>query len=105
MAFKIRRCFFLVFKLTVIKGMIEATFFEKLIVRPLLNDVSVLHHKDHVGLLDGGKTVRDNKGCASLHHFREGTLNAHLGSGINGRGCLVKNEKRRQAEHNTRDAK
>ena len=71
----------------------------------LLDNVPVLHDKDDVRLADGGQAVGDDEARSALHHSGKRRLNVHLRARVDGACGLVENEHRRQAEHDTRDAK
>ena len=58
----------------------------------LLHNVAISHHKDEVGIPDGGKTVCDHKAGAALHQAVHGGLDALLGTGIHAAGGLVQNQ-------------
>ena len=47
----------------------------------LLHDVAILHHKDDIGLTDGGQAVGHDKAGAALHHPAKAAWIAHLGAG------------------------
>src|SRR5579862_4472125 len=61
-------------------------------MRAAFDDLALLHDHDLVGAADGGKTVRDNEGGASLHEISETVLNHFFGFGIQTGRCLVENE-------------
>ena len=46
-----------------------------------------------------------DKACSSLHHSAKCFLNLYFSTCINGRRCLIKNQHRRQAKHNSRNTK
>ena len=46
----------------------------------LLDDVSVLDDEDGVGVLNGGKTVRDYEAGSALHQPQHRLLDHYLGS-------------------------
>ena len=71
---------------------------------PLLDDAAILHNKDDIRLADGGKPVGDDEARAPLHHARKGLLNFQFRARVDGGGCLIKNQHRRQAEHHARNA-
>ena len=73
-------------------------------IRDRLHDVAILHHKDDIGLTDGGQAVGHNKAGTALHHAGKSFLDAHLGAGINGGCCFVQDQHRRQAEHHAGNA-
>ena len=65
-------------ELAVVELGVEAACRQQLVVIALLHDVAVLHHKDDVGLPDGGKAVGHDEAGAALHHAGKGFLDAHL---------------------------
>ena len=100
-------CFFQVstpLELAVIELGIEAALRQQGVVVALLHDVAILHHKDDIGLTDGGQSVGHDKAGAALHHPGKGSLDAHLGAGVDGGGRLVQNQHGGQAEHHAGDA-
>ena len=46
-----------VLELAVVQVGVEAACFDQLVVGALLHNVAISHHKDEVGIPDGGKTV------------------------------------------------
>ena len=66
-----------------------------LIVISNLYDLTVLDKHDLVAVLDGGKTMRNDKGGTSLEKRLNTDLQKSLGLGVDGRRCLVKDENRR----------
>ena len=58
----------------------------------LLNDISVLHHQDQICILNGRKSVGDNKAGPSLHQVIHSLLDLHFCSCINGRCGLIQNQ-------------
>ena len=58
----------------------------------LLHNVAVPHHKDEVGVPDGGKAVGDDKAGTALHQAVHSSLDALLGAGIHAAGSLVQNQ-------------
>ena len=76
-------------ELAVIELGIKAALRQQSVVVALLHDVAILHHKDDIGLTDGGQAVGHDKAGAALHHPGKGSLDAHLGAGVNGGGRLV----------------
>ena len=53
-----------VLELAVVQVGVEAACFDQLVVGALLHNVAVPHHKDEVGIPDGGKAVGDDKAGA-----------------------------------------
>ena len=58
----------------------------------LLDDLSVLHHKDKVRIADCGKTMGDQERSSSFENLICSLLNQLLGLGINGGSGLIQNE-------------
>ena len=91
-------------KLACIQVGVKAAPGQQLLVGAALNNVAGFHHKDLIGVFDGGKAVRHNKAGAALHHAGKSFLDTHLGAGINGGCCFVQDQHRRQAEHHAGNA-
>ena len=79
-------------ELAVVQGGVKAALSQQLVVIALLHDVAVFHHKDDIGLADGGEAVGHDEAGAAPHHPGKGGLDAHLGTGINGAGGLVQDQ-------------
>ena len=56
----------LFFKLRVIQLCVKSVLCKKLIVCTLLDNVSVLHDKNHIGILDSRQPVGDDKACSAF---------------------------------------
>ena len=69
----------------------------------LLNDVPVLHDKNHVRLADGRQAVRHDEACSALHHLRERMLDFELRSRVDRAGRLVENQHGRIGDRRARD--
>ena len=54
-------------KLTVVKVGVEFAQLHQFIMAALFNDGAIFHHKDMVGVPDGGKPVGDNKAGSAFH--------------------------------------
>ena len=59
-------------------------------MRATFNDLTVVKHKDLIGIPDSGKPVSDYEACTAFHQFQHSLLYAHLGPGIDGRRRFVK---------------
>ena len=68
-------------------------------MRALFNDMTRIHHKDEIGVLDRRKAVRDNKARPALHELGKGVLHQVLGASVDVARRLVKNEHGRTADH------
>ena len=69
----------------------------------LLDDVTVLHHQDHVGVADGRQAVGDHEGGAVGPQCRHGLLDQHLGAGVDRGGRLVQDQQGRVGEEGAGD--
>ena len=96
---------FLACELTVVEMGVKSVLGEELSVIALLDDLAVTHDQNRIGRLNGGESVRNDKGCSSLHHGIKSLLNADLGAGIDRRSCLIQNQDRRQTQHHSCDTK
>ena len=56
-------------KLALIKILIEPAHSEQFLMVPLLNDVPVLHHQNHIRFPYRRQTVGHDKAGPSLHHL------------------------------------
>ena len=70
------------FKLAVVQLRIEAALSHQCIMVTLLNDISILHDQNQIGIPDCLKAVRDNKARPSLHQIIHCLLNLRLSTGI-----------------------
>ena len=66
---------------------------------PLLDDLPIPHHQNHIRLLNGGQAVRNNKAGPSVHHFGKCPLDLDFGPGVDRRGRFIQNEHGRQTQH------
>lgn len=92
-------------ELTVIEVGVEPVLGEQILMLSLLNDVTVFHDQDDVGIANGGQSVCHDKACATVHHAGKRILDFQLGARINGGGSLIQNEHWRQTQHHAGDAK
>ena len=66
--------------------------------------VTLIHYDDAVGVANGGKSVRYNKGGATaFDHLFDGALYVIFGYVIECRGRLIQNENARVANQSTRN--
>lgn len=91
-------------ELTVVKSMVETSFGDQFIVTTLFNNTSILHNQDFVSITDGGETMGYNKAGASFHKTLKSFLYHKLCTGIDTGCSFVKDQHRRQTEHNSGDA-
>ena len=85
--------------------MILAAKGKKLLVAARFNDPSVIENNDHIGIADGGKTVRYNKRCAVLHQRDHRLLNVHFGSCVDRGSRLIEDENSRVGKNCAGDRK
>lgn len=69
-------------ELAVIQIGIKSVLAEQLFVAAFFNNISVFHHKNHVGIFNGRKTVGDNKARTVGHQFVHRFLNIHFRPGV-----------------------
>ena len=84
------------------KAVVRAFLCHQLIVISAFDDLSVLDKHDLVAMLDGGKSVGDDKGGASLEKRLNTDLQQSLGLGVDGGGSLVKNQDGGIGKHSSR---
>ena len=61
----------------------------------LFCDSTVIKHEDCIGCPDGAQPVCNDNACAAFKQYRERSLNARFGHGINRTGRFVEYEYRR----------
>ena len=69
----------------------------------LLDDVSVFHNENDVGVADRRETVRDNEARTALHQLGHGFLDQDLGTCVDRRCRFVEDQDARIGEECTRD--
>ena len=82
---------------------IKAGICNQFFVISFLDDASILHHIDAVGVADRRKAMRDDQHGAARHQPVEGVLDEAFAFGIEGGGGLVENQDGRIPEHGARD--
>ena len=65
---------------------------QQLGVASLLDNPSTVHHHDDVGVLDGGKTMRNAQRGAPIHQGFQGILHQPLALGVEGAGGFVQDQ-------------
>ena len=65
-----------------IQVIVSALLCDQFRVGSLLNDLTVMHHQDHIRLPDGRKSMRNHKRGAPFHQMLDGILDQLLGHGI-----------------------
>ena len=68
-----------------------AFLLQKLVVVALLDDFPMGKNNDVVGVLNGGKSVCNNKHCANVHHLVQTVLDQNFRFRIDVCGCFVQN--------------
>jgi len=79
------RGFLCLFKLTVIQLCIESVFPDQFFVRSLLDDVSVVHDQDHIGVLNRGQTMHLSMMAAMIR----GTKSSSTASSSLNKGAMT----------------
>ena len=90
-------------ELRIVKRAVKAALLHQFVVVTLLGDLSVLQHEDQVGILNGGKPVRNDKAGSATHQFSHRLLNLHFGARVNVLGCLVKYQHGLIRQHGARN--
>ena len=85
----------LLVKLTVL----PVRFLQQVFVASHFHDLTVLHHHNEVRIHNGGKSVGNHKGCATLHHIDHRLLDQGLGQGIQRRRGLIQDQNGRIGQH------
>ena len=74
----VNKTFGLLSKLRIIKRAVKSALLKQLIVCARLGDLSVLNHQNIVSVLNGGKSVGDDKAGSALHQLGHRFLNLDL---------------------------
>ena len=94
---------FFEFECARVQLIIFAIFRDELIVISLFDHVSVIEYGYHVGILYGGKPMRDHEYRSALHQSVRSLLNDQFRSRIDGRGRLVHNHDGGVADRRSRN--
>ena len=70
----------------------------------LLNNLTMVHDYDPVGIHDCRKTMCDHQGRAIFHEIRQGFLHHRFTLGIQSAGCFVENQNRCIMQYRPRNA-
>ena len=70
----------------------KAAFWPICSMRPLLYDVAFFHHKNHIGIFDGGQPVRNDKAGTALHQRFHRLLYQNLCTCIHRTGSFIQNQ-------------
>ena len=76
-------------KLTVVELTVKAALVQQFTMTPLFQNLTVIHHKNPVGLFDRRQAVSDDEACAALHHLIERRLDQQLRPGIDRAGRFI----------------
>ena len=71
----------------------------------LLDDASVVHHTDDVGITNGGETMGNDEGGTSFHDVVHSFLHQSLRARVDARGGFVEDERRRIGNGGTGNGK
>src|SRR5580700_758678 len=82
---------------------VQAAEREQLLMGAAFDDPARIQHDDAVGLLYGGKPVRDDEGGAVAHQLRERRLDVPLGLRVERRRRLIEDQDRRILEQRPGD--
>ena len=74
---------------------VNALFFQKLLVRAALGKLTVVQHHQSVCVAQRGQTVRDGERGTSLGDLGDGVLDQLFGFGVQCCRCLVQNQNAR----------
>ena len=83
---------------------VEALTLHQLVVRALLDEPSLLEHRDRVGVADRAEPVSDDHGGALFEHPVEVALDRRLGLGVESARGLVEQQDRRIVVERAGDA-
>ena len=86
-----------------IEAVVGAAGREQLVVTAVLDDRTVFHHEDGVGVANRREPVRDDEGSPIGSQGRHRLLHKHLGTGVDRRGRLVEDEQRRVGQEGSGD--
>src|SRR4051794_12284880 len=85
-------------ELTLIQAGVAAVRGQQVVVGAFLDDPSMLHHQDEIGVPDRREAVGDDEGGSALHRIGHRRLDQDLGARVHAAGGLVENEDRRVGE-------
>ena len=91
-------------KCTGVQLIILALFRDQLLVVAALDDVTELKYHNHVRVLHGRQTVRNDKYGTSTHQTVHTGLHDRLGARVDAAGCLVEDHNRRVGDRRARNA-
>ena len=81
---------------------VEAAERHQLVVSPVLHELAVVQHEDHVSIPDRRETVGDHDRRPADHQFVQGIQDHALGLGVDRRGRLVEDQDRRILDEGAR---
>src|SRR5437016_13186037 len=85
-----------------VERVVEPAPAEELRMAPLLDNATLIHHDDAVGIADRRQPVRDHKARPALPQSRHRLLDQDLGSRANAACRLIKDKNRRIPEEGAR---
>src|SRR5450755_3836539 len=84
---------FLLFVLQLIETVINSAQREKLLMRSLFTQATLVEDKDAMRMLNRAQPVRDHDGGAALKQPVEGFADQELGLGVHAGGSFIENQK------------
>ena len=82
-------------ELAAVKRGVEPSRSEKLVMRAALDDATIAHDQDAIGVSDRAQAMRDHKARTALHELIERGLDLELGARIDGARSLIEQQNRR----------
>lgn len=73
-------------------------------MRAALDDATIAHDQDAIGVSDRAQAMRDHKARTALHKLIERGLDLELGARIDGARSLIEQQNRRIGKHDASDA-
>src|SRR5262249_51745876 len=88
-------------KLLLIELGIESATLQQFLVRPTLNNLSPVHHQNHICRQDGRESMGNSQCSALLHKRHQGSLNEAFGLRVERTCGLIQNQNTRFFEKRT----
>ena len=82
----------LAFELAQIQMVIEAAPIQKILVRALFDDLTIVDDQHLVGIADGAQPMGDHKAGPSFHQPQKGRLDPDLGAAVDAAGRLIQDQ-------------
>ena len=86
-----------------VQTMIKPAPIQKLLMRALFDNLSVVDDDDVVRIADGAQSVRDHKRSPPLHQAQQRFLDARFGARVNTAGGFIQNQNAGIGENGARD--